>query len=111
MQEKSDISSVRRSNFLAVSGYLRRRESATIPQLAEETGLSLPTVTRAINSGITLRIFTSCGICDSDRGRKAVSYAINPDFMHCAIIYFSRTRFILMCLIFASSACLNTNAR
>ena len=43
MQEKSDISSVRRSNFLAVSGYLRRRESATIPQLAEETGLSLPT--------------------------------------------------------------------
>lgn len=88
MQEKSDISSVRRSNFLAVSGYLRRRESATIPQLAEETGLSLPTVTRAINSGITLRILTSCGICDSDRGRKAVSYAINPDFMHCAVLYF-----------------------
>lgn len=88
MQEKSDISSVRRSNFLAVSGYLRGHESATIPQLAEETGLSLPTVTRAINSGIGLRVFTSVGICDSERGRKAVSYAINPDFMHCAAIYF-----------------------
>lgn len=88
MQEITEIQAVRRSNFLAVSEFFRRHRTATIPQIAEEVGLSLPTVTRAINSGIALKVFTSVGICDSDRGRKAVAYSINPDFMHCGVLYF-----------------------
>ena len=84
----ADISSVRRANFLAVSGYIRKHVSAPIPRIAEDVGLSLPTVARAINYGLEHSIFIPDGMCTVGRGRKAVSYTLNPDFKHCGLFYF-----------------------
>jgi len=84
----TDISSVRRTNFLAVSGYIRRNGSAAIPRIAQDVGLSLPTVTRAVTYGLERLIFIPDGMTTVGRGRKAVSYTLNPDFKHCALFYF-----------------------
>lgn len=88
LSETADISSVRRANFLAVSGYIRKHVSAPIPRIAEDVGLSLPTVTRAVNYGLEHSVFIPDGMCTVGRGRRAVSYTLNPDFKHCGLFYF-----------------------
>lgn len=84
----ADISSVRRTNFLSVSGYIRKNGSCAIPRIAEDVGLSLPTVTRAVNFALERGIFIPDGMCSVGRGRKAVAYTLNPDFKHCGLFYF-----------------------
>lgn len=88
MTQTADISSVRRTNFLFVSGYIRKNGSCTIPRIAEDVGLSLPTVTRAVNFALERGIFIPDGMCTAGRGRKAVAYTLNPDFKHCGLLYF-----------------------
>ena len=88
LTQTADISSVRRTNFLSVSGYVRKKGSCTIPRIAEDVGLSLPTVTRAVNFALERGIFIPDGMCTAGRGRKAVAYTLNPDFKHCGLLYF-----------------------
>lgn len=52
MKNTLDSSIVKLTNYRSVWGYIHKNKQATIPQIAKSIGLSLPTVTRAIDYGV-----------------------------------------------------------
>ena len=87
MKNTLDSSIVKLTNYRSVWGYIHKNKQATIPQIAKSIGLSLPTVTRAIDYGIAEGIINPDGVIGAERGRKAQVYKLNADYMHFLLIY------------------------
>ena len=75
MNKTVDSSIVKLTNYRSVWGYIHKNKQATIPQISKDIGLSLPTVTRAVDYGV------------AERGRKAQVYKLHADYMHFLLIY------------------------
>lgn len=82
MGETADMSIVKLANYRCVWNYIHSHGTVTIPQISQATGLSLPTVTRAVDFGVSDGLICTCGIVGGERGRRAQTYSINNDFMH-----------------------------
>lgn len=87
MKNTLDSSIVKLTNYRSVWGYIHKNKQATIPQIAKSIGLSLPTVTRAIDYGVAEGIINPDGVIGAERGRKAQVYKLNADYMHFLLIY------------------------
>lgn len=87
MKNTLDSSIVKLTNYRSVWGYIHKNKQATIPQIAKSIGLSLPTVTRAIDYGIAEGIINPDGVIGAERGRMAQVYKLNADYMHFLLIY------------------------
>lgn len=97
MDKILDISIVKLTNYRTVWGYIHKKKSVTIPQISKAIGLSLPTVTRAVEYGIKEGIIESVGISSPERGRKAQVYSLRADYMHFILIYIDseKLRFVV----------------
>lgn len=82
MGSNADMSLVKLANYRCVWDYIHSHGEMTIPQISKATGLSLPTVTRAIEYSLEEGVVQSVGIVGGERGRKAIVYALAPDYMH-----------------------------
>lgn len=83
MNGNADMSTVRLLNCRKIWDCVHTSGHVTIPQISRDTGLSIPTVTRAVEYSITEGLLKSTGLeCDGARGRNAASYEINPDYAH-----------------------------
>lgn len=87
MKNTLDSSIVKLTNYRSVWGYIHKNKQATIPQIAKSIGLSLPTVTRAIDYGVAEGIINPDGVIGAERGRKAQVYKLNAGYMHFLLIY------------------------
>lgn len=87
MKKTLDSSVVKLTNYRSVWGYIHKNKQATIPQIAKSIGLSLPTVTRAIDYGVAEGIIEPDGVIGAERGRKAQVYKLNADRMHILYMY------------------------
>ena len=87
MKKTLDSSIVKLTNYRSVWGYIHKNKQATIPQIAKSIGLSLPTVTRAIDYGVAEGIIEPDGVIGAERGRKAQVYKLNADCMHFLLVY------------------------
>lgn len=87
MKNTLDSSIVKLTNYRSVWGYIHKNKQATNPQIAKSIGLSLPTVTRAIDYGVAEGIINPDGVIGAERGRKAQVYKLNADYMHFLLIY------------------------
>lgn len=79
MKNTLDSSIVKLTNYRSVWGYIHKNKQATIPQIAKSIGLSLPTVTRAIDYGVAEGIINPDGVIGAERGRKAQVYKLNAE--------------------------------
>ncbi len=82
MESNADMSLVKLANYRRVWDYVHSHGEETIPQISKATGLSLPTVTRAIKYSLEEGIIHPVGIVGGERGRKAQLYSLAPDYMH-----------------------------
>lgn len=82
MSETADMSIVKLANYRCVWNYIHSHGVATIPQISQATGLSLPTVTRAVDYSVGEGIMCTHGIIGGERGRKAQAYSLNKDYIH-----------------------------
>lgn len=80
MKEKASLSLVRHINSEIVLTYLQRYPNATIPEMSRETKLSLPTVTRTINSSLNIGLVHMTERKGEEKGRKAQCYAFNDAY-------------------------------
>lgn len=53
MGETADMSIVKLANYRCVWNYIHSHGTVTTPQISQATGLSLPTVTRAVDFGVS----------------------------------------------------------
>ena len=86
MKNAKDMSFVKQTNYSEIWGYIRKHKQTTIPQISKAVGLSLPTVTRAVDYGVEKGILNTCEIIGGERGRKAQSYSTASDYMHFLLI-------------------------
>ena len=91
----NNIQSVGKYNRIAVFEYLFKNGDASMHDISEFLSLSFPAVTRAIEAGLELHLVESRGIQQSDRGRKAQLYGIDPDYGHSASLYIDSTSIII----------------
>lgn len=87
MNKTVDSSIVKLTNYRSVWGYIHKNKQATIPQISKDIGLSLPTVTRAVDYGVAEGIIEPDGVIGAERGRKAQVYKLHADYMHFLLIY------------------------
>lgn len=87
MKKTLDSSIVKLTNYRSVWDYIRKNKQATIPQISKDIGLSLPTVTRAVDYGVEEGIVEPDGMVGAERGRKAQVYKLRADYMHFLLIY------------------------
>ena len=71
MKNTLDSSIVKLTNYRSVWGYIHKNKQATIPQIAKSIGLSLPTVTRAIDYGVAEGIINPDGVIVRTRAQGA----------------------------------------
>lgn len=95
MKEKASLSLVRHINSEIVLTYLQRHPNATIPEMSRESKLSLPTVTRTINSSLAIGLVQTTARKGEEKGRKAQCYAFNDDF-GCALLLLIKEQRILL---------------
>lgn len=67
MNKTVDSSIVKLTNYRSVWGYIHKNKQATIPQISKDIGLSLPTVTRAVDYGVAE------GIIEPDGGTELLA--------------------------------------
>lgn len=82
MRAAADMTDVKLTNYRKVWDFVYQHGALTIPQISHKTGISLPTVTRAIEFSIEEGLMRNTGILGGERGRKAQLYELNPDYMH-----------------------------
>ncbi len=82
METNADMSLVKLANYRRVWNYVHSCVKVTVPQISKQTGLSLPTVTRAVEYSLEEGIMKSVGIVGGERGRKAQLYSLDADYMH-----------------------------
>jgi predicted NBD/HSP70 family sugar kinase len=71
---------LRKKNTLITLKAIIDSGSITKVDVAAKTGLTLMTVNTIMNNLLEKDIITDCGIADSNSGRKATLYAVNPSF-------------------------------
>ena len=71
---------VRQCNCNLVKWFLLSNGSATKPEIAEATGISLMTVGKIVNEMCEQGALTRLGTQESALGRKAEQFAVNPAF-------------------------------
>lgn len=69
-----------------VVDYLKKNQKCTIADIVEATGLSHPTVAHALRLAQEADVAVKKEIANSSGGRRAQIYALNPDFIHFALI-------------------------
>ena len=69
-----------------VVDYLKKNQKCTIADIVEATGLSHPTVAHALRLAQEADVAIKREIATSSGGRRAQIYALNPDFIHYALI-------------------------
>ena len=82
MEINADMSLVKLANYRCVWNYVHSCGEVTVPQISKATGLSLPTVTRAVEYSLEEGIMKTVGIVGGERGRKAHLYSLDADYMH-----------------------------
>lgn len=87
MNKTVDSSIVKLTNYRSVWDYIHKNKQATIPQISKDIGLSLPTVTRAVDYGVAEGVIEPDGVIGAERGRKAQVYKLHADYMHFLLIY------------------------
>lgn len=87
MKKTLDSSVVKLTNYRLVWDYIHKSRQATIPQISKDIGLSLPTVTRAVDYGVAQGIIVPGGTVGGQRGRRAQVYKLNADCMHILYMY------------------------
>lgn len=80
--ENANLSLVRRINYRLVWNQLIESKESTIVNLEKQTGLSFPTINRAIEYGKNIGFIIDGKIEDSSIGRRAQMYKVNPDYYH-----------------------------
>lgn len=86
IKQKASLSLVKTINHELILSFLKDHGKSTIPAIAEEIGLSLPTVTRAIDFGLQVGMVVTAEMAESTRGRKAQLYMLNADFSYFLLV-------------------------
>lgn len=73
---------LRKKNTLITLKTIMESSSITKADVAAKTGLTLMTVNTIMNNLLKKNIITECGIADSNSGRKATLYVVNPATYH-----------------------------
>lgn len=106
MKEKASLSLVRHINSEIVLTYLQRHPNATIPEMSRASKLSLPTVTRTINSSLAIGLVHMTERKGEEKGRKAQCYAFN-DAYGCALLMIVKEQRILIQVVSVSGKILH----
>ena len=71
-----------------ICNYLRKARKATLPEIAENTGFSFPTVKKLVSLGVENNVFHSCEerTVSDKAGRRAQIFEINADYFFIATI-------------------------
>ncbi|MEG1846645.1 MAG: ROK family protein [Oscillospiraceae bacterium] len=80
--KKANLGLVKTINYNLIWDYFLKNNLSTIPTISEKIGLSLPTVTRAIDFAVEIGMVNVDEIADSTGGRKARQYSLNPQYTH-----------------------------
>lgn len=86
MKYKSSSTMIKAINYNSIWDILLREKELTIPNIIEMSGLSLPTVTRAVEFGISIGMLKNDKVAQSNGGRKAQLYELNKDYSHFLLI-------------------------
>ena len=84
--EIANLSLVRKINYRVIWNALVKSKENTIIGLKKITGLSFPTINRAIEYGKEIGVIIDGEIEESQVGRKAQIYKVNNDFYHSIVI-------------------------
>ena len=89
MEATSDMLTIKLANFRCVWNFVHEHGEVTIPQISKGTGLSLPTVTKAVDFSLGEGIIRQLGLLGGERGRKAQTYCLSPDYAHFVFVFVS----------------------
>jgi len=78
----SGMSAIKNVHFNAILEAMRNHRCFAISEIAGATGLSIPTVKKAIDFGVNAGVVVPSDIAPSTGGRKAQLYKINSAFCH-----------------------------
>lgn len=92
MKSKVDISLVKNINRDLIYKYLLLHPNSTIPEISKVTGLSLPTVTRTINSSLEIGLISITDVRGDEKGRKAQCHSFNEDYCKSLLIHIKESR-------------------
>ncbi len=78
----SGMTAIKNIHFNAILDAMRNHRCTAISEIADATGLSIPTVKKAIDSGMSMGVVIPADIAPSTGGRKAQLYNINAGYCH-----------------------------
>lgn len=86
--ENQALKKIKNENLNIICDYMRKVRKATLPEIAENTGFSFPTVKKLVTLGISHNVFFPCDerSVSEKAGRRAQIYQINSDYFHTATI-------------------------
>ena len=93
----SGMLAIKNIHFNAILEAMRKHRCSAISEIAESTGLSIPTVKKAIDFGVNAEVIVPSEIAPSTGGRKAQLYNINSAFCHTLyfVLYDNELHFML----------------
>lgn len=79
---------IKNNNLNTICDYMRKVRKATLPEIAENTGFSFPTVKKLVTLGVEENVFLLCDerAVSDKAGRRAQIYEINTDYFYLATI-------------------------
>lgn len=83
---------IKLTNYRCVWNFVHEHGEVTIPQVSKATGLSLPTVTKAVDFSLAEGIMHPLGLLGGERGRRAQTYCLSPDYAHFVFVFASNGR-------------------
>lgn len=89
MSDKAKISLVKEINYNLIFDIFLKEKELSIPELINISELSLPTVTRAVDFGLKIKLLSNYNIAKSNGGRKAQLYTLNRDFSNFLLIFYA----------------------
>lgn len=90
MDENADMRTLKLANYRRIWNFVHVKGTVTIPEISKNVGLSLPTVTRAVEFSLKEGLMRQAGIVLGERGRRACRYRLNADYIHFIFISIRR---------------------
>ena len=86
MFDQNTLTQIRNNNLSDVLETLRQKGNCSLAQLAEHNSGGLTTVKKCVLQAMDYGMICEAGEADSTGGRKAMKYAICPDYQYFLVI-------------------------
>lgn len=96
MPDQNKLAQIRNKNLSNVLETLRRDGDSSLAQLAEHNSGGLTTVKKCVQQAMDYGMICEAGEADSTGGRKAMKYAICPDYQHFLVLIIDNGKLISM---------------